>query len=88
MSKQEQIVIGELVRSAAGHDKGGLYVIVGIEQGFAVICNGRDRKVQKPKRKKIKHIKRTGIVFDWILKSPELVNNSSVRRAISEAKND
>lgn len=43
-------------RSLAGHDKGQLFVITGEEDGYVFLADGRGRGVQKPKKKKIKHV--------------------------------
>ena len=52
-------MIGEFVLSISGRDKGRVHVIVACdaEKGIAYICDGKTRKVEKPKPKKLKHIK-------------------------------
>ncbi len=55
---------GQIVKSAAGHDKGLFFVVLGIEGGFALIADGKSRKLEKPKRKSIKHLKYTNTVSD------------------------
>ncbi len=47
---------GRPVLSIAGHDKGTLMCVVGIEEDKLLLADGRRRKVQKPKRKQFKHI--------------------------------
>ena len=49
-------MIGELATSKAGHDKDGLYMIVGEEGECVYLCDGRLRGVEHPKKKKKKHI--------------------------------
>lgn len=49
-------MIGKFATSRAGHDKSQLYVIVGQEEGFVYLCDGRLKTLKKPKRKSIKHI--------------------------------
>ncbi len=48
--------IGSFAISKAGHDKGSCYVIVGEEEDFVYLCDGRLKKLQAPKRKRKKHI--------------------------------
>ncbi len=48
--------IGSFAISKAGHDKGSCYVIVGEEEDFVYLCDGRLKKLQPPKRKRKKHI--------------------------------
>jgi len=53
--------LGSIVVSIAGRDKGKLLVIVGIvDEAFVLVADGDLRKVEKPKKKKLKHIKATG----------------------------
>ena len=47
---------GQIVKSIAGHDKGGFYMVVEAEAGYVTIANGKDRKLGKPKRKNEKHV--------------------------------
>lgn len=49
-------MIGNFATSKAGHDKGQCYVIVGEEDDFVYLCDGRKRTVSGPKRKRKKHI--------------------------------
>jgi ribosomal protein L14E/L6E/L27E len=44
--------IGHVVRSAAGHDRGDLFMIVGIEGDYLLLADGKTRRTEKPKRKK------------------------------------
>ena len=52
-----QITPGDIVFSEAGRDSGGYFVVVAVEENYAYICDGRSRKTDKPKKKKIKHLK-------------------------------
>ena len=52
---------GEVVFSAAGHDKERFYAVVGVgEDGCPLIADGKRRKLQSPKRKNPKHLRPTG----------------------------
>ena len=49
--------LGELVCSKAGRDAGRKFVVVGIvDNRHVLISDGSLRKIEKPKKKKIKHI--------------------------------
>ncbi len=50
---------GMVVRSIAGHDSGSWLVVMRLENGFAFVADGKERKVEKPKKKNIKHLSRT-----------------------------
>jgi hypothetical protein len=49
--------LGRIVVSLSGHDKDRLYLVVGEENGYLFLSDGKIRRLQKPKRKKIKHIR-------------------------------
>ena len=49
-------MLGEFAISKAGHDKDRLYMIVGEEEEWVYLCDGRLRSVEHPKKKKRKHI--------------------------------
>ena len=51
------ILIGSIVRSKAGHDKGQLFLVVDLKDGYAYVSDGKLRRIEKPKKKKIKHLK-------------------------------
>ena len=53
--------IGDVVRSMAGHDKGRLFAVVGLDgSGYALLADGRTRTLEKPKKKKLRHIRPPG----------------------------
>ncbi len=49
-------MVGQLVTSKAGHDKGSVYVIVAEEGDFVFLSDGRLKLPDKPKKKRRKHI--------------------------------
>ncbi len=55
---------GMVVRSAAGHDQGNFLVITAVEGDFAYIADGKERKLSKPKKKRLKHLRLTNTVMD------------------------
>lgn len=57
-------VIGSLVQVNAGRGKGSYYVAVGIHDGFVFIADGRERKLENPKRKNPKHISPADTIID------------------------
>ena len=48
--------IGMLARSAAGHDEGKMYVIIAEDAAYVYLVDGKVRTLDKPKKKKKKHI--------------------------------
>ena len=53
-----EIALGQLVIPRAGRDKGRVMIVVRIiDSDYVYIADGDLRKVEKPKKKKIKHLK-------------------------------
>ena len=49
--------VGQLVTSRAGRDSGRKYVVIGFdESGYVLVADGMIRKINRPKRKNIKHL--------------------------------
>jgi len=47
---------GGLVISRAGHDKDNVYMIIGQEDDFLYLADGRLRPLDRPKKKRKKHV--------------------------------
>lgn len=54
-----EIKIGSIVRSLAGRDKGAWFLVVDMRDGYAYVADGRLRKKEKTKKKKLKHLQGT-----------------------------
>lgn len=54
-----EIKAGSVVISSAGHDKGRLLLVVGADGGRILTADGKERKLDDPKKKNIKHIRAT-----------------------------
>ena len=50
------IEVGCLVSSSKGHDKDRVYLVTKVENEFAWCVDGKYRLVNKPKKKRIKHL--------------------------------
>lgn len=76
--------IGEIVKSKAGRDEGKCFLIVSIlNEDYVFLSDGSIRTIEKPKKKKNKHLIFTGIVADEIkeqILSGEKVSNSRIRK--------
>lgn len=49
-------MIGMLASSKAGHDRRQIYVIIGEDDEYVYLADGRNRTVDRPKKKNRKHI--------------------------------
>lgn len=82
-----EISEGSIVRSIAGRDKGGLFIVLSREGEYVFLANGELRKVDRPKRKKLKHIQGTNSVSEFVqnkISTVGKVTNSEVRKALAE----
>mgnify|MGYP003460972187 CR=1 FL=1 len=52
------IIISDVVTSTAGRDQGKLFYVVGTDPVYLLLVNGKDRTLDKPKRKKRKHVQK------------------------------
>ena len=53
---EDRIEKGMLAKSKAGHDKGQVYVIYELDETYVYLVDGIIRGIEKPKRKKRKHV--------------------------------
>ena len=61
---------GTVVKSVAGHDKGKFYIVIESIGNTASVCDGKNKTLEKPKKKKHKHLVQTGEWIDLSLYSP------------------
>jgi len=76
--------VGGFAVSTAGHDSDQCYVIFQIEEEYVYLVDGRIRTVERPKRKKKKHIQMLE-QSDTILADKvknKSVKNEEIKRAI------
>ena len=55
---------GCIVRSIAGHDAGQFYMAVECGQRLVAVADGAKRTLGAPKRKNIRHLRKTNTVLD------------------------
>lgn len=72
----DKIKIGQLVYSKSGRDKTRALVILGIEDEYAFVADGKYRKIENPKRKKLKHLQFTNTNFSLI--SKKIINSEAI----------
>ena len=54
---QNNDLIGKVVLSLAGRDKDHLYVIINVfDDQYVLLANGDTKRINKPKKKKVKHL--------------------------------
>ena len=77
-----QIEVGRVVRSKAGHDSNDIFAVVGTEENYVLICDGKERKVEKPKRKNPKHIE----ITSFVLSPEEMAANGRLKKALGRIR--
>ncbi|MDO4662333.1 MAG: KOW domain-containing RNA-binding protein [Tissierellia bacterium] len=82
---QFDLICGQLVKSRCGRDKDRIFVIKEIlDNDYVLLIDGYLRKLEKPKLKKIKHVKK----INTALKDYKELNDSQIRKAIKKYKED
>ena len=52
---------GTVVKSLCGKDKNNLFCVLDKQEDYVLYCDGCVRKLEKPKRKKLKHVQVTRV---------------------------
>jgi ribosomal protein L14E/L6E/L27E len=82
----QDLSTGQVVISTAGRDKDRKFVVLCIiDDHYVYISDGDIRKLEKPKKKKIKHLKKLNNVFEEVkdrLESGEKLSNSEIRKLL------
>lgn len=79
---------GWIVRSEAGHDRGELFCVVGTEEQerLLLLCDGKARRLAKPKRKKPGHVTALALYDHPViqkLREGTPPSNKELRRALA-----
>ena len=85
-SKIENYDVSDVVEATAGRDAGKWFYVIATEDQFVLLCNGKDRPLEKPKRKKCKHVRkvlRSDTRVAAKLMSGDKVLNSELRRDLA-----
>lgn len=57
MTVLNRLVPGQIVRSKAGHDKDCIFFVTEIiDENYVFVADGDVRKIESPKKKKVKHL--------------------------------
>ena len=80
------IIISDVVVSTAGRDQGDWFYVINEDPIYLFLANGKDRTLDKPKRKKRKHVQkvlRSETRVAAMLRSGDKVLNSELRRDLA-----
>ena len=82
-------MISDVVRSQAGRDTQELFYVIGTEEEFLLLADGKHRTLDKPKRKKRRHVQkvlRSETRVAAKLLSGDKVLNSELRKDLAYLK--
>ena len=82
----EPLDIADVVISLNGRDAGKHFLVVGTDNEYSLLADGKGRRIEKPKRKKNKHVKQERKLDDQIatkLIAGEKVTNNEIRRVLA-----
>lgn len=83
--------IGDVVISVSGHDIGEWYIVEEVLNNFVYLIDGKNKPIDKPKKKKIKHVVKANCFAEDVAKkltSGQMVQNAEVRKALKFFKNN
>ena len=84
--EQPNFIVSDVVLSTTGRDKGKIFFVIGIEGDMLLLVNGKDRTLDKPKRKKQKHVQKVLRIETRVaakLQSGDKVLNSELRKELA-----
>ncbi len=77
--------MGNIVLSIAGRDKNEYFVITKVENNYVYLVDGSIRKIENPKKKKIKHVELTDFFDAEIadrIKNNNKITNQDIRKSL------
>ena len=78
--------IADVVESTAGRDQGKLFYVLALDEQYLLLVNGKDRTIDKPKKKKRKHARkvlRSETRVAVKLRNGDKLLNSELRRDLA-----
>ncbi len=86
METTSDITVGQVVKSKAGRDKDKLFVVLSIvDESYVMVVDGKLRKIESPKKKKIKHLSLYNSIISDLSdkKANKEMNNAYIRKVLS-----
>lgn len=75
---------GTIVKSLAGRDKNGLFLVTEADDDYAYIADGRVRRLESPKRKNAKHLAPLNGAADVL----GILSNKQLRKLLRELSSE
>lgn len=77
--------LGDIVISTYGHDMGDWFIVVQIKKDFILIADGKNRTIEKPKKKNLKHVVALNLNASELaekLNSKQIIQNAELRKTL------
>lgn len=89
IKSSKELEVGQFVKSRAGRDKERVFIVVEIiDEHYVHVADGDLRKLEKPKKKKVKHLNKLDLISaevkDKVLSDMKL-NNALLRKEVEKA---
>ncbi|NDL68135.1 RNA-binding protein [Clostridiales bacterium F-3ap] len=78
---------GQVVISKAGRDKGKTYMVDAVEGEYLFLVDGEARRLDNPKKKKMKHVQPMHMVLEGLKakhENEEKISNAEIRNQLFE----
>jgi len=72
-------MVGQIVCSRSGRDKGYFMVIISEDDRYVYVCDGKERPLERPKRKNVKHLS----VTNTVLPEESFKTNKNLRKELA-----
>ena len=84
------IKLGDVVQAVAGKEKGELFVVVGLNDKYAYLSDGKRLRKDKPKKKSFKHIKlfSSQSLSEAVLLDENQRVNAAIRKFLSKTRSE
>ena len=81
-----EISKSDIIISLAGRDAGQLFFVLDVQDGYCLLADGKGRKLENPKRKKLKHVRKVSRTETRVaekIRTGDKVLNSELRRELA-----
>ncbi len=80
------IEVSDIVISLCGRDRGNRFLVLDADDSYLLLANGVERRAEKPKRKKRKHVQfcAHSAAAQQMREGKDSLTNSEIRRALAE----
>ncbi len=74
---------GTVVKSLAGRDKGRLLAVMQSDESSVLVCDGKERPIDRPKSKNIRHVECVGLSVT----EDDMRSNKALKKALGQLQN-